>query len=68
MAKHLSVSNQGKVYREETQEEINQRLAEQMQVTYTLPNITREQELIALQTLEIEDLKDRISTLENGGV
>lgn len=45
-------------------EEKNKQLAEKMKVTYTLPNISREEELIALQTLEIEDLKEEINNIK----
>lgn len=41
-----------------------QEINESLKVNYEYPKITKEQELIALQTLEIEDLKDRIIKLE----
>ena len=47
-----------------SEEERNRQLAEQMKVTYTLPNISREEELIALQTLEMEDLKEEIISIK----
>ena len=63
----LVITKQGQFKKDFTQEEKDRQLVEQMKVTYTYPQITEEQEMLALLVIENEELKIRITKLENGG-
>lgn len=54
-----------------TQKEKQKQLEEQNKIVYSYLNITETEEQLALLTIENEDLKDRLTKLENkinGGV
>lgn len=70
MVDKLIITKNGIFEENFTSEEINQRLTEQMEVKEEYPNISEQEETIALLVIENENLKSEIENIKNklGGI